>query len=317
MNISIIICTHNRADLLRDALLSIERMSVPKGCNVGLIVVDNASTDNTSDIINTFIRNKKFYVKGLFEPRLGKTYALNRAIKSAAGEVLIFVDDDHIVSNGYLDAINKALKENPSYNIFCGRILPNWDGTEPQWVHDNTVYPIRPFPIPCFDLGDKTVEAEPGRGMFIPGAGNLMLKRSVFKKIGLFSEQLGPRGHNLSGGEDIEFIRRALKKGERLIYIPDALQYHQVKKDKLTLTYLVKKAYYRSMAANQFSEKDSLHHFNNIPIYLLRQAFTRFIKSLFAIKHDARRYYLVRFAATLGEIQGRRKSSGLWNSQDT
>ena len=102
--------------------------------------------------------------------------------------------------------------------------------------------------------------------MFIPGAGNLVIKRSVFKNIGLFSEEFGPKGHNLQGGEDLEFIRRALKHGERLMYIPEILQYHQVDKNKLTLNYLIKKAYYRSMAAYQLNDKISLR--SHPPVFL-------------------------------------------------
>lgn len=312
MNVSIIICTHNRASLLKDVLESLRHMNVPEDCNVEIIVVNNACTDNSPSIVDAFSKDSKnFSVKILFEPRLGKTYALNKGIKNASGAILALMDDDHIISKGYMHAVSKAVKENPSYNLYCGKIIPNWDGTEPKWVHDNSKYPVRPFPIPYFDLGDVTIEVKPEKGMFIPGAGNLFIKKTVFQKIGPFSEQLGPKGHDLSGGEDIEFIKRVLNKGDRLLYVPEALQYHQVDKSKLTLSYVTKKAYFRSMAAYQFAETNTSLHICNIPIYLIRQAFSRLIRALFAINKDARRYYLVRLSAVLGEIQGRRKSNAL------
>ncbi len=93
--------------------------------------------------------------------------------------------------------------------------------------------------------------------MFIPGAGNLVIKKAVFEKVGLFNEEFGPKGHNLHGGEDLEFVRRALKQGERLIYIPEILQYHQVEKKKFTLSHVIRKAYYRSMASYQLNGKKS------------------------------------------------------------
>lgn len=251
----------------------------------------------------------------LFESRLGKTYALNNAIKNANGEILAFVDDDHIVSKEYLEAVCKATSENVFYNIFCGRLLPNWDGTEPKWVHDNTEYPIRPFPFPFFDLGKTMVEIRPEKGMFLPQGGNLIIRKSVFQKIGLFSKRLGPKGHNLSGGEDIEFIKRALKNGERLLYIPEILQLHYIDRFRLTLPYLMKKAYYRSMIASQLSEVVTTQHGRHIPPYLYRQIFSRLIRAFFAIRHDARRYYLIRLSATLGEIQGLRKISNIQITQ--
>ncbi len=294
---------------MKDALKSLFEIEMPEGSNAELIVVDNASTDNTNTVIQGFSDNGKIPLKNLFEPKLGKTHALNKAINNASGDVLAFIDDDHIVGKGYLNAIYKTEKENPTYNLFCGRILPNWDGTEPQWVHDNTIYPIRPSPIPCFDLGDTRAEITIERkGVFMPGAGNLIIRKNIFQWFGYFSEQLGPRGHNLAGGEDIEFIERALKKGERLLYIPEALQYHQIDKSRLTLFYLIQKAYYRSIAAYAFSETNAKYLIGHIPAYLFRQALSRFVRALFAKNQNARRFYLVRLAATLGEMRARRKS---------
>lgn len=307
--ISIIICTHNRALVLTDALQSLEKVKIPEGFAVDIILIDNASSDGTSLLIETFGKETdKFQIQHMHEENLGKSFALNKGIHTAAGDWLAFIDDDHIVNKGYLDAVSKAVNENPSYNLFCGRILPNWDGTEPLWVHDTVVYPIRPFPIPCFDLGDNAVEIKLGE-TFIPGAGNLIIRKSVFQNVGLFSEELGPKGHNISGGEDIEFIKRALKSGERLLYVPEVLQYHHVDKSRLALPYLIKKAYLRSMTSYQFS--DSNPNSGDLPFYLFRQAFSRLLRALFTFNRDARRYYLVRLAASIGEIQGRRRAKSI------
>ena len=309
MQVSMIISTHNRANLLTDCLGSIGRMIVPEDCHLELIVVNNASTDETRSVVEEFSRDcKNLSVTMLFENRLGKTYALNKAIENAGGEVLVFADDDHIISEGYLEAVCTAVKKNHGCSLFCGRIIPDWDGTEPEWIHDNSAYPIRPFPIPHFDLGDVAMEVKNESGMFVPGAGNLVIRKSVFQKSGLFSEHLGPKGHNLSGGEDIEFVKRALKCRERLLYIPEIVQFHQIDQSKLKLSYLVKKAYFRSLAAYQFSETKTNHQNHHIPKYLFGQVFIRLIKALFAVKKDARRYYWVRLSATLGEIQGRRRA---------
>ena len=304
MDISVIICTHNRAFLLPDALQSLERAELPEKTNIELVVVDNASSDNTFQVIEEHAKNSIFKVQALKEPKQGKTFALNKAIDNARGDILAFVDDDHIISPGYFTAIRSAVENYPDFNLFCGRITPNWDGTEPQWIHDDTKYPIRPFPIPNFNMGEKALEIQLNKGMFIPGAGNLVIKRTVYKKVGLFNEKFGPKGHNLRGGEDLEFIKRALKHGERLMYIPEILQYHHVDKNKLTLKYLIKKAYYRSMAAYQMNDKIFS---DPIPRYFYRMAATHLIKSIFCLHQPARRYYLVKLASVMGEIQGYKK----------
>ena len=303
-DISVIICTHNRAFMLPDVLDSLEKTETPENTEIELVIVDNACSDDTYQTIEEYTPKSKFKITPLKEPKKGKTFALNTAIKKAAGNLLAFIDDDHIVSPGYFKAICSALEDYPDCNLFCGRITPNWDGSEPAWVHDDTSYPIRPFPIPNFNMGDHVLEVQLDKGMFIPGAGNLVIKKSVFENVGLFSEGFGPKGHNLRGGEDLEFVRRALKQGERLVYFPEILQYHQVDKKNLNLDYLLKKAYYRSMAAYQFNKKTSS---GPVPWYFYRMAAGYLLKSIFCLHQHVRRYHLVKLATVMGEIQGHRK----------
>jgi hypothetical protein len=44
----------------------------------------------------------------------------------------------------------------------------------------------------------------------IRGGGSLVLRQGVFNRVGKFSIQLGPKGHNLAGSEDSDFMQRAL-----------------------------------------------------------------------------------------------------------
>jgi glycosyltransferase involved in cell wall biosynthesis len=310
MFISIIVCTHNRASVLKAALQSLKKVKIPEGFAVELILADNASSDGTSLLIETFRKETdKFQIQHMYEENLGKSFALNKGIRAAAGDWLAFIDDDHIVSDSYLIEVCSAIKHHKNYGIFCGRVLPNWDGSEPQWVHDDNRYPIRPYPIPRFDLGEKALEIKEDKN-FLPGSGNLVVKKEVFERVGIFSQELGPKGHNLNGGEDIEFVRRALKKGEGILYVPHIVQNHQVFSENLRLPYIVRKAYLRSIAAYRFSgEHLSGNNKHGIPGYLLRQAITRLLKAAVSLNPNARRYYLVRFAATLGEINGRKKAS--------
>jgi GT2 family glycosyltransferase len=283
---------------------------IPEGFAVELILVDNASSDGTSSLIKNFRnRTNKFQVRYMHEENLGKSFALNSSIQLSSGSILAFVDDDHIVGEDYMTELIKAVEEYNNHSIYCGRVLPNWDGSEPQWVHDDRIYPIRPYPIPRFDMGERPLEIKENE-TFLPGSGNLVVKKEVFERVGLFSRELGPKGHNLRGGEDIEFVRRALRDGEKILYVPSIRQLHQVFSENLRLPYVIRKAYLRSMAAYRFSGGHlSGNNRNGIPGYLLRQALSRLLRASVSFNPNARRYYLVRFAATLGEINGRRKAS--------
>src|SRR6185295_11932546 len=75
MDCSIVICTANRANALRDTLASLAEVNRPG--RVELLVVDNRSTDHTRQIVEEAARQHPFPVRYLFEDELGKYAALN------------------------------------------------------------------------------------------------------------------------------------------------------------------------------------------------------------------------------------------------
>ena len=233
------------------------------------------------------------------EPSLGKTNALNSAIPHLSGSIIAFVDDDHRVDPGFLSAVSRTAVQLPNADMFCGRILPDWDGTEPSWVHEQGEYKIFPLPVPNFNLGNQAIEITLGGP--IPGGGNLFVRRSVFDINGKFSKELGPSGHNLEGSEDYEWITKALKKKIKMVYSPDVVQYHFVDKNRLKMNYLIQKAFIRSKTMCMLSYNTLKS--NGIPKFIFRKLITRFVNCiLFSYDHSKRRFYLVRLAATCGEF---------------
>jgi GT2 family glycosyltransferase len=230
----------------------------------------------------------------------GKSHALNTALPLAMAPLIAFVDDDHRVDKGYLEAVWRAAQEQPDADFFCGRILPDWDGSEPAWVHDEGRYRIYPLPVPRFDLGDSAGFVEPGRAT--PGGGNLAIRNSVFARIGPFNLALGPRGHNLGGAEDIEWVRRGVADGAKVFYIPDMLQYHYVDSERMTLAYIMQKAYERSASTSRLASSFGAHRF--LPLYMIRKTLTYALNALISISSKRRRFYLTRLSAALGEIKG-------------
>ncbi len=302
MGTTILICTHNRAVLLNRTLHYLNEATPPADCRVQILVVVNACVDETIAMLRDYDRNSRqrgwLALRWVEEPRAGKSNALNRAISLIETPIVALVDDDHRVDKNYLMAICEAIRAHPEASLFCGRILPDWDGREPGWVHDRGTYRIYPLPIPRFDQGEQPHEISLGGA--VPGGGNLFLRREVFDRVGGFSAELGPRGHNLAGGEDSDFVLRALNAGERLQYVPAVVQYHYVDLDRLRLYYLIRKSYNRSRANARIWEDRP----NRVPVYMWRKLANYLFSGLLSIKPARRRFYLVRIAATLGEIRG-------------
>jgi arylsulfatase A-like enzyme/glycosyltransferase involved in cell wall biosynthesis len=302
--LTILICTHNRADLLHKALASLNRAQRP-AMPVRILVAANACTDATVAQMRAYQAQQSdqnwLPLRVIEVPTPGKSHALNEAIPQIETELTAFVDDDHRVDEAYLTAIERAVATWPDAGLVCGRILPDWDGSEPSWVHDEGAYRIYPLPVPRYDQGDtpKIISAEVGP---IPGGGNLIVRRRVFELAGQFSTELGPVGHDLGGGEDSEYVLRAMTRGERCQYAPDIVQHHYVDTERLQLGYLLKKSYQRTRSTAR------IHGSGSVPLFMWRKLAEYSFHSVFSLSWAKRRFYWVRTAAALGEIRGRSES---------
>ncbi|HEX7273213.1 MAG TPA: glycosyltransferase [Casimicrobiaceae bacterium] len=308
-SLTVLISSHNRADLLERTLRYLNEARRPQGWAVSVLVAANACTDRSHTLLDLYAcvaadpatGATRLPLRWVAEPRLGKSHALNCAIPLLASTWVAFVDDDHRVDRGYLENIGRAAETYPDADILCGRILPDWNGREPAWVHDEGPYRIYPLPVPRYDLGEHPL-ASPHE-VATPGGGNLVLRTALFDQVGGFSTAYGPVGRGLGGAEDHEWVLRAIAAGARVQYVPDIAQYHFVDVNRLTLGYIVRKAYERSASAVRL--QGSADGKGPVPPYMIRKALGYSVGILTAGGPDERRFQLVRLAASLGEIKGR------------
>lgn len=305
--LTVLICTHDRAALLTKTLSSLNTASRPPGWSVGILVAANACKDSTHALLDDYkgvAAERGWLALDWFaEATPGKSHALNSAMPRVHSELVAFVDDDHRVDPGYLEAVCRAAESHPEAALFCGRILPDWDGSEPAWVHDSGPYRIYPLPVPRFDQGDVSRELTPDQA--VPGGGNLFLRTPWLARVGPFDTAMGPTGHDLGGSEDLDWVLRALRLGARLRYVPEAVQHHYVDTSRLTLRYMMKKAYKRTASTVGI---ELVARGTGVPRYLYRKIAEYGFKALTSLGHARRRFYLVRTAAALGEFAGHRRT---------
>ena len=297
LTLTILICTHNRRALLEKVLTSLDGVRIPPALKVDVLVMANACSDDTL----SFLAGHEGTLPLRFdhEPRPGKSHALNRALAMTSSDFVAFVDDDHRVDAAYLEALCAAFGSASAPDLVCGRILPDWDGSEPDWVHESGRYRIYPLPVPRFELGDMAGPITSAKG--IPGGGNLAVRGEWIRRIGLFSVELGPQGHNLGGAEDIDWVLRGLSQGATLYYTPDMVQYHYVDGARLRTGYVLRKAFARSSSSARVAG-------TRPAAYMLRKALGYLGSTLVAVSGIRRRHYIVRLAASLGELHGALKN---------
>jgi cellulose synthase/poly-beta-1,6-N-acetylglucosamine synthase-like glycosyltransferase len=311
--LTVLISSHNRAELLERTLRYLNEARRPRDWSVDVLVAANACTDVTHAFLDRYVRdaagrpaqNGALRVRWVAEPKAGKSHALNCAIPLLNSERVAFVDDDHRVDIAYLESVCKAATTYPEADIFCGRILPDWNGSEPSWVHDEGPYRIYPLPVPRYDLGDSPLPSP--HETATPGGGNLVLRTALFDRVGGFSTAYGPVGRGLGGAEDHEWFLRAIAAGARVQYVPDIVQHHYVDPTRLKVGYVMRKAYERSASAVRLGGTGNGGRL--VPAYMFRKVGEYSLAVLASSGTQQRRFQLVRLAASLGEIKGHMHAS--------
>ena len=302
VTLTIVICTHNRVDLLMHTISSLNSVRQPQNCKLSILVIANACRDQSTTELQRYMAQQKTENKISLqyreEPRPGKSYALNLALKKIKDGYICFVDDDHRIDEHYLEAIATAIQKFPNCPLFCGRIIPDWTGQEPAWIHTTGEFRLYPLPVPHFELGTEALILNQNHS--IPGGGNLIAHSELFQRIGGFNTALGPKGHNLLGSEDSDFILRALAAGEELRYEPNITQYHFVDIERLKFRYLIQKSFQRTRSITLARNPN----YSRAPRYLWLKLFVYSRRGLTGFSKMKARFFLMRIAATLGEIAG-------------
>lgn len=234
MDISVILCSYNRCQNLVKALDSIVASVLPNSVQWEILVVDNNSNDRTHEVVEDFCRRYPGRVRYVFESRPGKSYALNRGIGEAQGEILAFTDDDAIVEPTWLQNLTQSLCHN-EWTGAAGRIVLEWPSSLPPWL--STQGPHSRHCFPGFDQGNDAKEL-----VGPPFGANMAFKRIVFEKYGTFRTDLGPSPSPEipSPSEDTEFARRLIAGGERLHYEPSAVVHHPVPEERISKEHILK-----------------------------------------------------------------------------
>lgn len=298
--LAVVICTYNRSASLIQTLESLYGSGYARDERVDILVVANHCSDDTLARLAGFKSahpHDTLQLSWIEEPRAGKSHALNAAIAHTAHDALCFIDDDQTVEAGFLDHLLDGMDAHPDDAIYCGRIWPAWDGSEPAWVHTAGRYaiPIRPFPE--FDLGSESRIISPDDRL--PSGGNVTVRRPVFDAVGAFSAALGPTGHNLAGGEDHDFLRRATDRGYSIRYLPMVRQLHAIDAERTSTGYTLRKSFLRSRATFLIRGDDRRPR-----LYMVRKILGHLGSAVFTLENQRRFFYLVRLAASLGELAG-------------
>ena len=235
MDLSIIISTYNNAASLMRTLSSVAKQDADKSV-WECVVVNNNSTDDTVAKFDAFAKeHSDVNFRLVDEPQQGLSYARNRGIAESKGTILVFIDDDETVNEGFVSAYIDLFKNHGAF-VAAGALVACYDTARPKWMSKYTEKMIA-NPI---DLGDEIITITRS---VTPAGGNMAFNKEIFNLYGNFDTDLGRKGNELFGGEENDLFARIRDLGERVYYTPYAIAYHHIAEHKLTPEYFDKLSY--------------------------------------------------------------------------
>jgi glycosyltransferase involved in cell wall biosynthesis len=278
--VSVLICTHNRADLLLETLGAVQRLNPPDGCGVEIVVVDNNSSDDTPAVVAQSAHTGPFSVVSLKESQQGKGFALNLGLAHAAGDIVALTDDDVLPAQTWLQRIVGVFRTRDVTFVF-GKVLPRWGRVPPPELLLPSAQAIW-GPLAILDYGDAPTDYLPhSPRMRLPVGANLAFARQALVAIGGWRTDLGKVNNTLLSGEDHEVFSRLRKHGLYAgCYDPQNTVQHLVPPSRLTRRYFRRWFYWHGkthalMLQDLYPEIDMTRvpRIAGAPRFLYRQAF--------------------------------------------
>ena len=223
VDISIVVCTYSRVDMLGQALESLLIQETRDQFDFEIVVIDNASADGTQDAIEKFQQSPAIPIRFASQDGKGIGDARNKGVEVAAGKWIVFFDDDQKAEQDWLFHLFDFAHKN---NVSCV------GGPRSLQISDEILLQLGPIARGL--LGENTFQETPSKctDSYIPTCGNLMIEKSVFEKVGMFDTTM------YFGGEDSDIVERIRDAGYEVWTTPNALVHHIIQPYRVNTSYL-------------------------------------------------------------------------------
>ncbi len=213
MTLTVAIVTRNRSRLLKKALEALKNQQVyPEE----VVIIDNASVDNTRQIVENF---GKLPIKYFYEAKIGIPYARNKALKLARGDVLAFMDDDSLPPRDWLKKVKSTHSKYQNIAAVQGKsVALNPESIMSILFQTNYDYWIW-----------KNIYRE--KNLAVGDTNNLSLKLGIIRAKNIRFDT------NLARGSDVDFAKNLIKKGEYILYEPKIEMFHHMRSGWIAFFY--------------------------------------------------------------------------------
>lgn len=232
LDLSVVFATRDRAEQLRDTLQRYCEWDT-RGVAWELIVVDNASVDETAHVLQAF--TSKLPLWSLYVAEAGQNRARNQALEHLRGRFVLFTDDDVLTDPHCAQAYMAATRRWPNDSIFGARIEPRFPPGTPVWMQS----PDFAFSSTAFARYEPAnAERHVQRHPYGP---SFLVRREAIGDL-RFPAHLGPQQGTYAMGGEGDFLRRLAARGHAYVYVPDARVEHVVRPEQIEPGWLLRRA---------------------------------------------------------------------------
>jgi glycosyltransferase involved in cell wall biosynthesis len=241
--ISVVICSHNpRPDSLRRVLESLASQTLPKE-RWELLLVDNASDDRLESSWSLSWHPNARHIR---EEQLGLTPARLRGIRESRGDVVVYVDDDNVLADDYLQTAESLLEEQPQLGVIGAGTLEPEFATQPS---PELVPYLKLLCLRCVSTALWSNNADDGAA--VPWGAGLCVTRRVAEAYEQLLDRLrgvnvehflDRRGQRLFGNGDVAFSWAAVEGGLGFGVFPQLRITHLIPADRITHEYFLRLA---------------------------------------------------------------------------
>jgi glycosyltransferase involved in cell wall biosynthesis len=213
MDVSVVICTRNRPDLIGAAVQSV---LANRYANFDVLVVDQSDDDQTGAIVRQLAADQP-RLRYLHTNIAGLSRAYNIGVRETTGEVLAFTDDDCVAPPDWLAEIAGAFERNADADLLYGQVLL------PEALAAKLAEGTGTVPTLTIDQ-PRRIDRAHGFRLYGMGA-NFAARRRLFERIGGFDEVMGGGGP-LKSSQDFDFQYRTYVAGATVLLCPEVKVEH-------------------------------------------------------------------------------------------
>lgn len=272
LKISVIVCTYNRAEILRGCLDSLVQQNVEKAA-FEVIVLDNNSTDDTEEVVKFFLNQypNVSYIKELSQ---GLSHARNRGFREAKGEFVAYIDDDARANENYISIIQQSISS--GFVVFGGPCTVFFLNEKPKWFKDEYGIVMKGSTQRILDKDE-----------YLDGF-NMIFQKKLLESVGGFSPKIGMSGHKIAYGEETRLQILLRQKGVKIHYIPDLVVEHLIPEHKQTVSWFFKASYACGRDSwHTFMDTEKISFLTLLPatVYLTLKSTIKFLLMLVSGQH--------------------------------